>query len=134
MHFQPELGRISFSANSPPVPWQAGAQDRLSITFQLAAMLAGDPGRFSPGATVSLLTTSSRNIEPWDFTVIGSESLNLPMGTQTALRLRREPRNQYDQTLDIWFAPALGYLPVRILLRQNNGDQVDQGLASIERP
>ena len=65
---------------------------------------------------------------------MGSESLNLPMGTQTALRLRREPRNQYDQTLDIWFAPALGYLPVRILLRQNNGDQVDQGLASIERP
>jgi hypothetical protein len=134
VHFQPELGRISFSANSPPVAWQAGAQDRLSVTLQLAALLAGDPGRFSPGATVSMLTASSRNIEPWDFSVIGSESLSLPMGTQPALHLRRAARHPYDQTIDLWFAPALGYLPVRILLSQGNGDVVDQRLASIERP
>ena len=134
VHFQPELGRISFSANNPPVAWQAGAQDRLSVTLQLAAMLAGDPGRFSPGATVSMLTASSRSVEPWDFSVIGSESLNLPMGTQPALHLRRGPGHLYDQTIDIWFAPALGYLPVRILLSQGNGDLVDQRLASIERP
>ncbi|MEI7785463.1 MAG: DUF3108 domain-containing protein [Betaproteobacteria bacterium] len=134
VHFQPELGRISFSANNPPVPWQPGAQDRLSLTLQLAAMLAGDPGHFAPGATLSILTASSRNVEPWDFTVMGSESLSLPIGTQTALRLKREPRHPYDQTIEIWFAPALGYLPVRILLNQGNGDLVDQRLASIERP
>ena len=134
VHFQPELGRISFSANSPPVAWQAGAQDRLSVTLQLAALLAGDPGHFKPGVTVSMLTASSRNVEPWDFSVIGSENLSLPMGTQPALHLRREPRHPHDQTIDLWFAPALGYLPVRILLSQGNGDLVDQRLASIERP
>jgi hypothetical protein len=134
VHFQPELGRISFSANSPPVAWQAGAQDRLSVTLQLAALLAGEPGHFKPGATVSVLTASSRNVEPWDFSVIGSESLSLPMGTQPALHLRRAARHPYDQTIDLWFAPALGYLPVRILLSQGNGDRVDQRLASIERP
>ena len=134
VHFQPELGRISFSANSPPVAWQAGAQDRLSVTLQLAALLAGDPGHFKPGVTVSMLTASSRNVEPWDFSVIGSESLSLPMGTQPALHLRRAARHPYDQTIDLWFAPALGYLPVRILLSQGNGDLVDQRLASIERP
>lgn len=134
VHFQPELGRISFSANSPPVTWRAGTQDRLSLTFQLAAMLAGDPGRFKPGTLVSIPTASSRNLEPWDFTVMGSESLSLPIGPQTALRLKREPRHLYDQTIEIWFAPALGYLPVRILLSQGNGDLADQRLASIEQP
>ena len=134
VHFQPELGRISFSANSPPVAWQAGAQDRLSLTFQLAAMLAGDPSRFKAGTMVSIPTASSRNLEPWDFTVMGSENVSLPIGPQTALRLRREPRHQYDQTIEIWFAPALGYLPVRILLSQGNGDLADQRLISIERP
>lgn len=134
VHFQPELGRISFSANSPPVAWQPGAQDRLSLTLQLAAMLAGDPQRFSPGASVRILTASSRDVEPWEFKVIGSESLNLPIGTQTALRLKREPRRPYDQTIEIWFAPALGYLPVRIQLNHANGDLIDQRLASIERP
>ena len=134
VHFQPELSRITFSANSTPAIWQPGAQDRLSLSLQLAAMIAGDAAQFTPGTKVTVLTAGTRSAEPWEFTVMGTESLNLPIGTQNALRLRREPRHQYDQTVEIWFAPALGHLPARILLSQGNGDLVDQRLASIERP
>lgn len=134
VHFQPELSRITFSANSTPAIWQPGAQDRLSLSLQLAAMIAGDAAHFTPGTKVTVLTAGTRSAEPWEFTVMGTESLNLPIGTQKALRLRREPRHQYDQTVEIWFAPALGHLPARILLSQGNGDLVDQRLASIERP
>jgi hypothetical protein len=134
VHFQPELSRITFSANGTPAIWQPGAQDRLSLSLQLAAMIAGDTAHFTPGTKVTVLTAGTRSAEPWEFTVMGTESLSLPIGTQNALRLRREPRHQYDQTVEIWFAPALGHLPARILLSQGNGDLVDQRLASIERP
>jgi hypothetical protein len=131
-HFQPEIGRIVFSANSPPAVWQPGAQDRLSLPFQLSAMIAAEPARFTPGAQVSILTAGARSAEPWAFTVMDSQPLDLPIGTQNALRLRREPRQLYDQTVEIWFAPALGHLPVRIVLSQGNGDLFDQRLSSIK--
>jgi hypothetical protein len=131
-HFQPEIGRIVFSANSPPAVWHPGAQDRLSLPFQLSAMIAAEPARFTPGAQVSILTAGARSAEPWAFTVMESQPLDLPIGTQNALRLRREPRHLYDQTVEIWFAPALGHLPVRIVLSQGNGDLLDQRLSSIK--
>jgi hypothetical protein len=134
VHFQPELSRITFSANGTPATWQPGAQDRLSLSLQLAAMIAGDTAHFTPGTKVTVLTAGTRSAEPWEFTVMGTESVSLPIGTQNALRLRREPRHPYDQTVEIWFAPALGHLPARMLLSQGNGDLVDQRLASIERP
>jgi hypothetical protein len=131
-HFQPEIGRIVFSANSPPAVWQPGAQDRLSLPFQLSAMIAAEPARFTPGAQVSILTAGARSAEPWAFAVMESQPLDLPIGTQNALRLRREPRHLYDQTVEIWFAPALGHLPVRIVLSQGNGDLLDQRLSGIK--
>ena len=36
----------------------------------------------------------------------------------------------YDNRVEVWLAPALGHLPVRILWTQANGDVVDQRLAS----
>jgi Protein of unknown function (DUF3108) len=134
VHFQPELSRITFSASGTPAIWQPGAQDRLSLSLQLAAMIAGEPAHFTPGTKVTILTAGTRSAEPWEFTVMDTETLNLPVGNQAALRLRREPRHPYDQTVELWFAPALGHLPVRIRLSQGNGDLVDQRLASMERP
>ncbi len=134
VHFQPEIGRIVFSNNSPHATWQAGAQDRLSLTFQLAAMIAGEPTRFVPGTQVTIQTAGSRSVEPWTFTVMDSQNLSLPMGEHSALRLRREPRHLYDQTIEVWFAPTLGHLPVRILIVQSNGDSFDQRLASVNPP
>ena len=50
-HFEPDKGQISFSANTPTLPWTPGAQDRLSAFIQLGALLAGDPGAFPSGTT-----------------------------------------------------------------------------------
>ena len=57
-----------------------------------------------------------------------------PIGEHQALLLRREPLHPHDQTLELWFAPALGYLPVRLTISQANGDRLDQLLANIEKP
>jgi hypothetical protein len=42
------------------------------------------------------------------------EQLALFGGPVEAIKLVRSPRNEYDQKLEIWLLPQLGYLPARI--------------------
>ena len=54
------------------------------------------------------------------------------MGAQMpTLKLTRKPRKEFDQKVEIWFAPSLGYLPVRNRITQPNGDFIDQQLVEI---
>jgi hypothetical protein len=133
-HFEPDKGQISFSANTPTVPWVKGAQDRVSVFLQLGGMLAGQPERFAPGASISLYTVGPRDADTWTFLVEAEEQLELPMGTLRTLKLTRQPRREYDQKVEIWFAPALGYLPVRSKVTQHSGDFIDQQLRAVNPP
>lgn len=133
-HFDQAKGRVTFSANTPAADVGPGAQDRLSIFIQLGALLAGDPGRFVPGTQITLTTVSARSADRWTFTVEGPETLELPAGPTATLKLQRLPRRDYDQKAELWVAPALGYLPVRIKLTQSNGDFADLKLRSGSAP
>ena len=124
-HFDYAKGRVTFSANTPDAAAGPGVQDRLSLFIQLGAMLAADPGRFVPGTQITLTTVSARSADRWTFTVEGPETLDLPAGPTPALKLLRLPRKDYDQKAELWVAPGLGYLPVRIKLIQANGDFAD---------
>ena len=133
-HFEPDKGQISFSANTPAVPWIQGAQDRVSVFLQLGGMLAGNPAGFPDGSTISTLTVGPRSADNWTFVVEGGEILSLPFGELATLKVSRQPRREYDQKVEIWYAPALGYLPVRNRITQANGDFVDQELSDLTRP
>lgn len=133
-HFDYAQGRITFSANTPQAPASPGVQDRLSVFIQLGALLAADPGRFVPGTQITLTTVSARSADRWTFTIEGPETLDLPAGPTPALKLQRLPRKDYDQKAELWVAPSLGYLPVRIKLTQANGDFADLLLRSSGAP
>ena len=133
-HFERAKGKVRFSANTPDVPLQPGAQDQLSVFLQLAALLAAAPQNYPEGSTLAFQAIGPRSAEDWVFTVGALESLHLPGGTISALRLTRPPAAQNAPSGEIWLAPALGYMPVRILLRQGNGDTVDQRWSATEQP
>jgi hypothetical protein len=124
-HFDYLTEKITFSVNSPEVALQAGAQDRVSVIWQLAGLLAAQPAQYPPGSTLTLQTVSASDAEPWLFTVNEPETLNLPTGPQIALRLTRNPRREYDQKIELWFATDLSYLPVRFRFTETNNDYVD---------
>jgi hypothetical protein len=119
---------IRFSANTPDAPLHPQSQDRLSVLMQLAAMLGGAPKSIRPGLAMTLHTAGARDAEDWRFTVEAVEALDLPAGRMEAVHLLRMPSQPYDNRVEVWMAPALGYLPVRILWTQANGDVVDQRL------
>jgi hypothetical protein len=133
-HFDADKGKITFSANRPDAVWQRGAQDRLSVFFQLAGLLAGQPGGFPAGSKIPIYTVGPREADIWAFTVESEEALTLPMGELRALRLSRDPKREFDQKVEAWFAPSLAYWPVRIKITQSNGDFVDQQLSGSSTP
>jgi hypothetical protein len=124
-HFMREQGQVVFSNNAPSVPLLPGAQDRLSVMLQLGALMAGDPARYSPGAAFAIQTVGPRDADLWIFKVEQDEHLTLPAGQYNARKLTRNPRKPYDDKVELWLAPELGYLPVRIRQTQENGDFAD---------
>lgn len=133
-HFQADKGKISFSVNTPDVPWLRGAQDRLSVFLQLGSLLAGAPANYPVGSSVSLYTAGPREADTWIFTVESEQTLKLPAGEAATLKLARKPQRDFDQTVEVWFAPSMDYLPVRIRITQQNGDFIDQQLRVVEKP
>lgn len=124
-HFDRHASKIVFSSNTPQAELEAGAQDRVSIIWQLAGLLAAEPERYPPGTTLSIQTADDREAQTWVFTVNEPETLNLENGSQVALRLTRNPRREFDRKIELWFAPAMGYLLVRFRQTQTGGDYDD---------
>ena len=133
-HFQQDKGKITFSANTPDAAWKRGAQDRLSVFFQLSGLLAGQPEGFPPGTKIPIYTAGQRDVDTWTFSVASQEDLSLPYGEMKAIKLTRDPRQEFDQRVEVWFAPSLSYWPVRIKITQNSGDYIDQQLSSSAPP
>ena len=127
-------GRVTFSANTPAAPIAPGAQDRLSVFLQLGSLLAAAPERYPAGTQLAMTTVSARAADVWTFTVEGDQTLDLPIGALRAVQLQRMPRRADDQKAQVWLAPNLGYLPVRIRLTEANGDFAELNLKSHEAP
>lgn len=125
-HFDYDTARVTFSANTPEVALQAGAQDRLSVLIQLAALVASQPQRFEPGSQISIQTVGPRDAAVWIFSFGAQENLDLPSGRRQGIKVVRLPRQPYDQKLEVWLAPSLSYLPARIRITESNGDFIDQ--------
>lgn len=135
-HFERGPGhaaRIRFSGNAPDAALEAGTQDRLSLWIQLAAAVAGR-APLKPGATLAFQVASTRELRPWVFRLEAEETLALPGRPLPTLRLRRRPDGPYDLGAEVWLAPALDYLPVRLRLTQESGDWLEQQWAGTDRP
>jgi Protein of unknown function (DUF3108) len=129
-HFQRDAGKITFSGSKTSAPLQSGAQDRLSVLMQLAAMAAGSADQLAQAGQVSLQVANTEEADTWLFTVNQAEKIQVPAGQAMALHMVRNPRKPFDSRLEVWLAPNLGYLPVRILQTEANGNTLELQLRS----
>ena len=132
-HFEPAAGKIVFSANTPDAPWVPGTQDRVSVLLQIVGIVAAAPADYPPGTSISLYIVGPRDAETWTFVVEQPDNLDV-LGAPTAtLKLSRKARREFDQKVELWLAPSLGYLPVRNRVTQPNGDFIDQRLSEVNK-
>lgn len=121
--FDWENNRVAFAAGRGEGLLSPGAQDMLSVFYQLAWRVSGRTTEI-PVATVSRVGRST-------FERIGEETLELAIGTVTAVHLRA--RSGDTEATEVWLAPAHGGLPVKIRHTDRKGDIYDQVADKLEQ-
>jgi len=124
MSFEPDRVRLPEGREAPVTP---GVQDEASLFVQLTWLFMTQPQLLQVGRTIELPLALPRRIEPWQYDVVGEEILHMPFAQVPAVHVkpRRIAKPGGDMTAEIWFAPGLQYLPVRILIHQDAQTYVD---------
>ena len=108
-----------------------GVQDAASQFAQLTYLFTTQPELLTPGTTVEVPLALPRSVSRWVYDVRAPEPVYTPFGAVEAfpLKPRRVARPGGDLTAEIWFAPALAYLPVRIRIHQDPETFIDLVIA-----
>ncbi|MDH4051333.1 MAG: DUF3108 domain-containing protein [Rubrivivax sp.] len=129
----PRVFRIDFEPTAVRLPgnrrvWRpAGVQDAVSQFVQLTWRFTTDPSQLSTGHVLVVPLALPSHVGTWIYDVGMAQTLYTPAGPVDAVhvRPRRQARAGGDLVAEMWFAPSLQYLPVRILIRQDAQTYVD---------
>lgn len=114
-------------------PYPEGTQDRLSIFFQLGQLARAEGRPLRTGRTVTLPLAGSRRIDEALLQIKGMESIRTGAGGFDALHIAAsKPGDDDAPRFDLWLAPELKMLPVRIRVLDHGagGKIIDQVLGS----
>jgi hypothetical protein len=115
VRFEPDTVVLANGRREPVT----GAQDTASQFVQLTWLFTTQPQLLTVGNAVELPVALPRRLYRWRYEVVGRELLHTPVGDIDTFHVKpRIEAKGGDITAEIWFAPALQNLPVRILLRQ----------------
>ncbi|SAK39125.1 hypothetical protein AWB80_00028 [Caballeronia pedi] len=124
--FNRDTKQIVYTKTPQSQPLADGAQDRFSVVMQLASLVRGAPDKYKPGVTRQFSVADNDSNEIWPIETVGDETVQARGGFTSARHFTRLPRKEGDRRrLDIWLAPSIGWLPVRILQTEPNGMQVE---------
>ena len=109
----------------------AGTQDTASQFIQFTWLFGSAPEKLRVGNSFEFPLALPRSMNRWTYDVAGEETLYAPFGPITTFHLkpRRESRNPGEWLVEMWFAPELRFLPVRIRIEQEAGASVDLMIA-----
>ncbi|HEX2013534.1 MAG TPA: DUF3108 domain-containing protein, partial [Roseateles sp.] len=117
-----------------PQALPAGVQDAASQFVQLTWLFL--TGRETPraGRVIEMPLALPRRLYGWRYEVLGEEQLQTPMGPLDAWHLVPRvdrPVRSNDLSAEVWVAPALQYLPVRLRIVQDEQNYLDLMLKSV---
>jgi hypothetical protein len=118
------------------LPRPDGVQDTASQFVELSQRFATGQELLEVGRTVSVWLARPGGIDRWTYDIVEREMLRIPrMGEVEAFRLvprpLDKPRGNY--TAEMWFAPSLQYLPVRIRIHMGTEAWLDLMVEKIEQ-
>nr|MBA3774346.1 DUF3108 domain-containing protein [Ramlibacter sp.] len=122
-------------ASGRTVPRPQGVQDTASQFVELTHRFASGRDVLEVGRSVSFWMARPGAVDLWTYDIVGKETFQTPeLGSFDAFHLKPRPiaSPRGNITAEMWFAPSLQYLPVRI--RVNMGDTyVDLMVTRIEQ-
>ncbi|MEP6825314.1 MAG: DUF3108 domain-containing protein [Ramlibacter sp.] len=122
--------------NGRSVPRPEAVQDTASQFVELSHRFATGQAKLEVGQSVSFWMARPNAVDLWTYDVVGRELLKTErLGEIEAFHLKPRPiaNPRGNITAEMWFAPSLQYLPVRIQVRMGDEALVDLLVDSIEQ-
>jgi hypothetical protein len=110
----------------------AGVQDTASQFVQLTYMFSVRPELLKVGNVIAFPLALPRTMDNYAYEVVDSLQLVTPFGTVAAFHLvprPKTPRRPNQLSAELWIAPELRFLPVRIRIEQDASTYVDLMIA-----
>lgn len=136
----PRVRKIDFSAdevtlaNGTRVIRPPQTQDGASQFVQFVWLFSTHPELLRPGNVVDIPLALNNNLRRWHYQVVGPETLWLAFGQLETVHVRPlldGPRRPNEYPFEIWTAPTLQYLPVRILVPLDDKNFADLSLDAL---
>jgi hypothetical protein len=118
------------------VPRPAGVQDTASQFVELSHRFATGSDALEVGRSVSFWMARPGGVDLWTYDIVDREMLQTPqLGAVEAFHLKPRPISnpRGNITAEMWFAPTLQYLPVRIRVTMGEDTYVDLMVEMIEQ-
>lgn len=122
--------------NGTRVPRPEGVQDTASQFVEFVHRFATARTPLAVGQTVTLWLARPGGVDEWTYDVTEQETLHTPRhGAVETFHLKPRPlaKPRGPVTAEMWFAPTLQYLPVRIKINLNETTWVDLMVDQIEQ-
>jgi hypothetical protein len=107
-------------------PMFPDTQDRLSFLLALSLL----PGT---ARSTSYHIVDGKGLSHHKYQVLGRERLETPAGAFDTVKVARLSEGERKETAELWLAAELGYLPVRLLVVQDDGTRLDQVAVRVSR-
>jgi len=118
------------------VPRLPGVQDAASQFVELSHRFASGQDVLEVGRSVSFWMARPGAVDLWTYDIVAKEMLQSPeLGAFEAFHLKPRPiaNPRGNITAEMWFAPTLKYLPVRIRVNMGDTAHVDLMVVKIEQ-
>jgi hypothetical protein len=124
LSFEPGIVVLANGDRRDAVP---GVQDTASQFVQLTYVFSTRPELLRIGGTVDIPLALPHKVDVWTYDVVEEETLNTNFGPLPSIHLkpRRVAPKPGELSAEIWFAPQLRYLPVRIRIAQGAEHHID---------
>ncbi|NYE63435.1 hypothetical protein FHW58_004665 [Duganella sp. 1224] len=130
-HFNRDAGTITFSASEASFPLLVGAQDRVTVPFQLGGIGRADVNQF--GGDIDIQVADDKEATINRFQLVGEEEIDTGNGKVVTWHLTRPAKaGAYSSKLEIWLAPGLNWYPLRIRVTEGSGAVTTQTVSDIK--
>ena len=116
---------MTFDGRSETIALPQDTQDRVSLMYQFMFLPAERFGK------LAFHMTNGRKIEPYRYQLAGTGPIDTPLGKLNTLRLVKQ-REPGDNAVEVWLAPERNYIPVRLLIVENDGSKFEQVITRLE--
>lgn len=123
-------------ADGRGVPRPPEVQDTASQFVELGHRFATGRQTLAMGEVVTVWLARPGGVDLWTYDVVAQDRVAIPrQGEVMAWRLRPRPMTTRTDNIsaEIWFAPSLRYLPVRIRLALGDEAEIDLKVETVEQ-